>query len=519
MAMVAALGVKAESSDSTAMRMYTAREQRHYTSNLYYRNPSSRPSLYKWNYMELSGGYGAQGGTVPMWSGSMVYSPERVNAVTLEMEEGDEMQAAGFDAIMSTRIGSDMTVWGDASYSKGGRNGAKWCETSDYRVVSPYYAADTIGGNFDREAYGFNAGMAYEWNKVDLGISIKYNSAVEYRTRDPRPLNSSLTAEVTAGGNVKTGMGKVGCYIALGKYSQEQRIKFFSALGTAATIYQMEGKIGTYRRFSQAYGSAAYKGHRLSAGMQMRLSTGVPIGMTVEYGRRTMEKILPETRNIVCNKTEAHQIGVEVLTERAMIGSVGWEVLLQTKIGSMKGFQVIYDDGSRGYSQIAEQPNYKQTLANSRGEIHLSLRDEHRADLRLGLWHDYDDSKNMSIGSREQKALLLRTIDLSCSRVARSGMSMMTGHVGLRGRGKDKGAKIEIPKSQPIPSMVGDVKADFERMTSRMTGFGVGGRIDIFVTKRIGSAFIEVDYGYDKYKITKGDGGEHCWSAKVGVTL
>lgn len=151
-------------------------------------------------------------------------------------------------------------VWGSASYTNQKRTSVRWNESSDFEKVYPYVTADTLGGDLKSETYTFSGGYVHAVGKYTWAVTLKYKATMEYRDVDPRPKNTVSDLLFSVGGSRAINKLYRGALsFQVGKYKQDDALKFFSALG-GIPIYHLTGLGMQYVRFAGTNTNVLYDG-------------------------------------------------------------------------------------------------------------------------------------------------------------------------------------------------------------------------------------------------------------------
>jgi len=75
-------------------------------------------------------------------------------------QNGDGLSQGEFFANSLVRLDSISAVTGNVSYHRGVRRNVLWNETSDFEILYPYVAADSVGGDMQKEQYSFMGAYA-----------------------------------------------------------------------------------------------------------------------------------------------------------------------------------------------------------------------------------------------------------------------------------------------------------------------------------------------------------------------
>lgn len=139
----------------------------------------------------------------------------------------------------------NVTLWGNAAYSSRKTKNVQWNNNIDLERINPIVIADSIGGTMNLQAYNFAGGFAKNIKKFSFGTELRYRASLNYKTRDPRPKNTTSDLNITLGTayNILNDY-KIGIAAGINRYVQTTTIAFSSEVQRTA-LYQMNG-MGTY---------------------------------------------------------------------------------------------------------------------------------------------------------------------------------------------------------------------------------------------------------------------------------
>lgn len=192
-----------------------------------------------------------------------------------------------------TRLKNNALAWGGAYYTNGLKQNPVWNETSDYRLLYPYVAGDSIGGNMLGEEYAFSGGYRQHLvNRLSLAATLNYRGLLEYRDRDPRPKNITNDIRASLGAAcLVAGRWSLGLDLRVRRYKQTALIKFFSELG-ASPVYHFVGLGRDYARFFGDKTSYYYDGNGAGASLSLYDTTKQGFSLAAGYDFLHIRKIL-----------------------------------------------------------------------------------------------------------------------------------------------------------------------------------------------------------------------------------
>jgi len=203
---------------------------------------------------------------------------------------------------------ANQSFFGEANFISDEKKNVQWRDVEDAYLLSPYLIADSIGGDYRREAYTIGGGTTIRLNNWEYGIRGNYEGGVSYRKVDPRPRNTVSRIRINPGITYSNGNWKYGWFGEYERYRQNVEIDVEKE-DRKVYFYLLQG-FGTYnKQFSQldeAF-NRIYKGQLYSTGLHMnyvgeKQSTGVLISLkrsdfeASEDDRRTPYTI---THNII----------------------------------------------------------------------------------------------------------------------------------------------------------------------------------------------------------------------------
>lgn len=425
------------------------------------------------------------------------------------VEEGDKWRSVSAEGRADMRISDGWRAWGDAAYGRSVRAGVRWSESSDVAEVWPMAVADTVGGDKDGESYAFRAGFAWSGRGGGAGLEVSYSSLCEFRMVDPRPKSDAVSAEVRLGGAWQLKRASLGAFGLLRKYSQDVDIDFYNVQGARATIYHMTGLGTDYSRFAGAYDEAVFKGRTVGGGLQFRGFANAQ----VEFSHRHMEKILPDVQNALISETLGDRLSFE-MSRPGVMG--GWQTGLSV-FGSVKRLNlktIIYDDGAKGYRQIAVRQPYEQKGVNV-GLAALMRKDgvaTLRAAASYGSHFEENTDARREIDVKDVRArlsvsrfIVWRRVDLACG-------GGVYGRVGV-----GKRCVLGAPRRTESHGALLAVLHNYQLRSASLAGVDADVRADLRLPRLARSAFLSVSGGW----LWRSGGLPSGWvmSARAGVSF
>ncbi len=344
-------------------------------------NPSATFALPELRYAVLGADYGFSG------------ADEKMHLV----QDGDGSNALRIHT-KSNRNSRNHTFFGEASFVSDQRSNVQWCDVEDRALLNPYLIADSIGGDYYREAYSMGGGTSFRTGKWELGLRGLYKGSVSYRKVDPRPKNTVSSISFNPGVNYFTWPWRLGWYGSYERYRQNVDIQVEKE-GRKAYFFLLQG-FGTYnRQFSELEESYSriYKGNLFRTGVTVnfsktpKLKTGLRLSVlrdlleASESDRRTPYKI---TRNGIGGEvTHQQDIGGKTLFLKGsydFLQTIGNET--QFTPSTINTNYIIWNFATQSdrYQSLAQEAAVSVLLANQNKFRELSVWGEVEAR-----WQDH----------------------------------------------------------------------------------------------------------------------------------
>lgn len=259
-------------------------------------------------------------------------------------------------------IGRDRKhrVWGKAFYYNGEIDNVSWNEVSDWQLLYPYLAADSIGGDMKTEVYFFDGGYAYRGKRVVAGGELTYNARQDYRQVDPRPRNVVADFNVAAFVGARLGGQALSLEGRLRRYKQTDDIDYFGELGNSMT-YHLNGMGEHYYRFKGTNNDIHYRG----TGGGCSLSF-LPYNDSLDksgfvavasYDYLNIEKLLTTLNNLTMSDLKTHSVALSLGYERK-----DWRVLVNGTFSRKIGTEHMYSDAvNNEYPELFEVDMFFET--------------------------------------------------------------------------------------------------------------------------------------------------------------
>ena len=280
-------------------------------------------------------------------------------------QKGKGKNLWGVEARTLQILDPKTTVWGNASYSQGKNRQAVWNENTDYDIIYPYVAADSVGGDMKFENYAFSGGYSKKINSYIIGITGSYRASLSYRDIDPRPKNTSANFSLALGANkLMFQKFKIGAYLEAEKYTQKHYLNFVSNQGFPM-IYNMSG-LGNYNELlSGKLRQAYYEGWSYGGGLQIFEAENRSWYLTAGLKKFTLDKLLTEYTDLNASSINEQQfnfsLGKFFNTDRII-----WGISADGSYKERKGTENLFlNDNSRNYIQIGSAERYNHQLAHT----------------------------------------------------------------------------------------------------------------------------------------------------------
>ena len=279
-------------------------------------------------------------------------------------------QTAGFavEARSVYDINAASRVFGEASYTWQDCKQARYVDNADYRLTTPYWTVDTIGGDMRRETYYFRGGYRMLKNHILWHAALQFRAEQSYRMRDPRAKNKVSDLKVEASIGYQWNRYTLSLMAYGGRYKQNNEIRFYSELGET-TIYHMANDTEPYVRFSNNNKVSYYSGYRAGVGLQLLPTTGFLAGVQYDWFKFTKELTINTQVPIERMNTHTFSAQFGYIAER-------WRVHGTAGVELRRGEQYLYGDNANNYYQLLLiTPNYRTNyvFANIYGDYRLNL--------------------------------------------------------------------------------------------------------------------------------------------------
>jgi hypothetical protein len=222
-------------------------------SNYFEYNPSATFAVPVNDYAELGATYAASGADKGLY---LVEEGNGASAFQLHTE--------------SFHKSKNQSFFGKATFILDQKKNVGWRDVEDAYLLSPYLIADSIGGDYKREAYTLSGGTSLRRNNWEYGIRGTYEGGVSYRLVDPRPRNTVTRISINPGITWSNGHLKYGWFGQYERYRQNVDIQVEKE-NRKDYFYLLQG-FGTYnKQFSELDETFTriYKGNLFTTGLHL----------------------------------------------------------------------------------------------------------------------------------------------------------------------------------------------------------------------------------------------------------
>jgi len=316
-------------------------------SSFIFKNPATKKYLYKESFWEINSKY-------------------KFDNKSVIVQDGDKSSAYLFNTHSYLKK-SDKLYYGDLRYRTGKKYNVKWCESSDYKRLSPYVIADSIGGDMNFEEYYFHGGFSKDNGSINYGFEAFYRAKYEYRLVNPRPKNIVSEYGLVMGLSFDL-LDKhvLGFDLRYSNYKQDNEIKMFKN-GEMQRFFIMKG-LGYYNlSFSKSYRKLQvfHDIESLSASMQFFSKERDGLFANLSYKQSTLDQYLGDFNDLNMSQLRTYYIGADI--------GYSFNTNLYSKIYSSienhSGYENVHEHlNSINYRLVTVYNNYKSmetVLGNS----------------------------------------------------------------------------------------------------------------------------------------------------------
>ena len=391
-------------------------------------------------------------------------------------------------------------IWGKASYDNKHTDNIIWNESSDYDNIYPYVFADTIGGNnMIGEKYSFMGGYAQRNEKISWGIEFDYWALMEYRTKDPRPNNTTSDLHLNLGANYnllpKYAIG-IGGYLR--KYKQTTTIEFKNALGRKTPLYHMTGLGNNVYLFANNETGTIYDGKGYGANIQLLNREKKGINLTLGYENFSFDKQLNITQNLnLSSIKEDKLLGIVSYIKPRVNRSYG--VKIEGSYTNREGTENLFTkDGNNSYVKISSIKQYTNKVA----DIKLSfLYEQNLTNMKWYVTpsvslYDKKEKHKTSLNHLEVTNL---SFDLNPGLIykIKNNPLQIESKIGFV---SNLSSDLKITNLEPQQTLYQYIVRDYELQSSNVTNIGLSSRYDYCITAKQMAVYAKCEWYYAKYK-------------------
>ncbi|AZA85195.1 hypothetical protein C1637_21505 [Chryseobacterium lactis] len=279
-------------------------------------------------------------------------------------QKGKGKNLWGAEARTLQIIDPKTTVWGNASYTQGKNKQVLWNENSDYDIIYPFVAADSVGGDMKFENYAFSGGYSKKLNSFTIGVAGSYKASLSYRDVDPRPKNTTASFSLALGADkLMFGKFRIGAFADAEKYTQKHYLSFVSNQGFPM-IYNMSG-LGNYNELlSGKLRQAYYEGWSYEVGLQVFEAESRNWYFNVGFKKFNLDKLLTEYMDLNASRIDEQQFNFS-LGKLFTTNKISWGLFIDGNHTMRKGTENLFlNDNSRNYIQIGSVEKYNHESTN-----------------------------------------------------------------------------------------------------------------------------------------------------------
>lgn len=208
------------------------------------------------------------------------------------MQVGEGGYGWAFTAASVVAMNPTSEVSGRASYTNQRQRNVRWNESADYAYVYPYVMGDPQGGDMKSETYQFYGAYNKRWKAYSWGAQLHYRAIMAYREVDPRPKNTVSDLFLVWGGSYQFHPHyRVGLSLEVGKYKQDNTLRFFTPLG-GSSVYHLTGLGTHYVRFAGKNTEALYDGRSWGGSLEVTPTGLQGVYTSFRFRQTGYEKLL-----------------------------------------------------------------------------------------------------------------------------------------------------------------------------------------------------------------------------------
>lgn len=349
------------------------------------------------------------------YSGTRKYSSTIFNVLTEKSNTPNQLQQKGqgknlwgAEVYSLQKLDDRTSVWGNASYTQGKNKQVVWNENSDYDLIYPYVAADSVGGDMKFENYSFSGGYSRKINTYTLGITGSYQATLSYRDADPRPKNTAAHFSLAMGADkLILEKFRVGAYVNAEKYTQKHYLSFVSNQGYPM-IYNMSG-LGNYNELlSGKLRQAYYEGWSYGGGLQIFEAGNRNWYVNIGMKKFNLDKLLTEYADLNASKINEQQL-IFSAGKFFDSGKTVWGISTEGSSMERKGTENLFlNENSRNYIQVGsvEKYNHKINTIIFKGLVQIGNKKAKSSLLPFFGWVQEKEKYNSPVSKIELSKLI-----------------------------------------------------------------------------------------------------------------
>lgn len=319
----------------------------------FYRNPANMPGYSNYSFSNIG------------------LNQQNANKKSYLLQEGKAYSETNLQVNSYRAEKQNITLWGNAAYSSRKTKNVQWNNNIDNDRVNPIVIADSIGGTMYLQTYSFSGGLAKNIKKFTFGTELSYQAALNYKTKDPRPKNTTSDLNITFGTAYDVLENyKVGITAGINRYVQTTTVAFSSEVQRTA-LYQMNG-LGTYSfYFSNKSEDALFTdfnhNYLFTFGSKdnlLRFTAGVLIGNLSKDISLSGNSSAYETNRIDLNKSF---VGITKIFNIKSNYKIGGKIYFSKT--EKKGTDIFYTNNTEVITKLLEKENYGFT--NNKLDLNL----------------------------------------------------------------------------------------------------------------------------------------------------
>ncbi len=428
---------------------------------IYYYNPANMPDYSNYSFSSLNAGY------------------QKEKKQKYLLQEG-----SGFGGLIITvdsyqKLKNNQSIWGEASYKNYTFKNVKWNDNVDWKIISPYVVADSIGGKMKQEEYQFEGSYSKNFHKFSLGVKANYVARMNYRDYDPRPKNISSTIEIDLGVSYNFHKDyKIGAFGKIYKYTQNNTIKFASEI-ERAYIYQMTGLGNWNQYFSSKTTKSIYEGvgYRVGGIFNKNKENFV---ITASLGNFDLDKdvrISTQSDPYAFSKLNNRDFSLQVLKLFDINNHTFGAKVNYTHL-EKKGTEIYYTYNDKYLTKLLEKQLYNFEETQTIIEGFYQYRNNNFHITAQPLWgYQQTKEKRKEPDTRQNFTYNYYGISITYyQKLNKTNLLTIRPDILIRNVAKSKNGLKEIPYKEAINQWITN---DFNILSSNYTSFGAIIRYDV----------------------------------------